>query len=63
MTKQTTSDLFRAYIDLDNGETLAWPGLTYNQARWRYHWIQRELVRSLTGPRWKTYGYELEGKA
>lgn len=63
MTKQTTSDTFRAYINLDNGETLAWEGLTYGQAVYRYHWLKRNIVRPLDGPRWKAYGYEIEGKA
>ncbi len=58
-----TNNLFRAYINLDNGETLAWEGLTYTKARWRYHWIKRNIVWPLDGPRWKSYGYELEGEA
>ena len=58
-----TNDLFRAYINLDNGETLAWEGLTYGQAVYRYHWLKRNIVRPLDGPRWKNYGYEMEGKA
>jgi hypothetical protein len=57
-----TNNLFRAYINLDNGETLAWEGLTYTKARWRYHWIKRNIVWPLNGPRWKAYGYEMEGK-
>ena len=60
---QVTNDLFRAYINLDNGETLSWDGLTYSKACWRYHWIKRNIVRDLTEPRWKAYGYEMEGKA
>ena len=55
--------LFRAYIDLDNGKTLSWEGLTCGQARWRFHWIKRNIVLPLAGPLWKTYGYEVEGKA
>jgi hypothetical protein len=54
-------NLFYAFIVLDDGQLRKWEGLTYNQARWRYHWIKRELVRSLTGPRWKNYGYAKEG--
>jgi hypothetical protein len=63
MNKQITSDMFCAYINLDNGERLAWEGLTYTKARWRYHWIQRNIVWPLEGPRWKNYGIETEGKA
>ena len=63
MANQITSDTFRAYINLDNGETLAWEGLTYGKAKWRYHWIKRNIVWPLDGPRWKNYGYETEGKA
>jgi hypothetical protein len=63
MTKQITSETFRAFIDLDNGETLSWNGLTYSQAVYRYHWLKRNIVRPLDGPRWKAYGYQLEGKA
>lgn len=63
MTNQVTSDTFRAYINLDNGDTLSWGGLTYSKAMWRYHWIKRNIVRALNGPRWKTYGIDIEGKA
>lgn len=63
MANQTTSETFRAYINLDNGETLAWEGLTYGQALYRYHWLKRNIVRPLDGPRWKNFGYEIEGKA
>jgi hypothetical protein len=63
MANQITSDTFCAYINLDNGERLAWEGLTYGQAVYRYHWLKRNIVRPLDGPRWKNYGYELEGKA
>lgn len=51
---------YRAYIQLDDGQEMQWTGLSYTKARWRYHWIKRELVRPLKGPRWKTYGYERE---
>jgi hypothetical protein len=63
MAKQITSETFRAFINLDNGETLSWDGLTYGQALYRYHWLKRNIVRPLNGPRWKAYGYEMEGKA
>ena len=63
MAKQIISDLFRVYIDLNNGETLSWEGLTYSKAMWRYHWIKRNIVRPLDGPRWKVYGVDIEGKA
>ena len=63
MTKQITSETFRAFVNLDNGETLTWGGLTYGQARWRYHWLGHNIIRPLNGPRWKSYGYEMEGNA
>lgn len=53
-------NLFYAYIELDDGQLRIWNCLTYGQARWRYHWITRELVRPLSGPRWKHYGYAKE---
>ena len=63
MNNIAKGETFRAYINLDNGETLAWNGLSYSQAHWRYHWIKRNIVRPLIGPRWKNFGYEMEGKA
>jgi hypothetical protein len=63
MAEKITDWTFRAFINLDNGETLTWEGLTYRKALWRYHWLKRNIVRPLDGPRWKAYGYELEGKS
>lgn len=53
-------NLFYAYVELDDGQLRIWNRLTYGQARWRYHWITRELVRALDGPRWKRYGFAKE---
>lgn len=35
-------DTYCAFVRLGNGQPdQAWTGLTRGQAKWRYHWIQR----------------------
>ena len=58
MSNIASIELFRAYIRFADGQPeQSWEGLTYNKARWRYHWIKREYYAGRFR-QVKEYGYQ-----
>ena len=53
---------YKAYVRFTNGERREWLGLTKGQAKWRYHWIQRntDYRNEFDGQQFDEFGWKRE---
>lgn len=56
---------YRAYVRFTDGSRHEWTGLRKTQAKWRYHWIQRNTDHrnEFQGKQFAEFGWEREFQA